>query len=323
MPVIEKSSYQAPYYLFSRHLETIGPGVFRKIEPVDYRRERIDTTDGDFLDLDWCRRNSNKLVILSHGLEGNSRRTYMVGMARMFLSNNWDVLAWNCRSCSGEMNRKLKLYHHGATEDLDDVIVHVLQMKCYDSIVLVGFSMGGSLSMKYLGERSNSVSGVIKGGIGFSVPCDLGASARMLSRPQNVIYRKRFLQMLKKKIIRKSYQFPGVLDLNGLDRIKYFETFDQKYTAPINGFSSAEAFYQYASAGRYASGIKVPFLLVNAKNDPMLPPSCYPFEVARQSDCLFFEVPKRGGHVGFSLTGGASNWAEIRALEFANWILRA
>ena len=323
MPIIHNSSYRAPFYLFNRHVETIVPGVFRNMQPIEYTRERIETSDGDFLDLDWARDHSDKLVILSHGLEGNSHRKYIYGMGRLFLFNGWDVLAWNCRSCSGELNRKFKLYHHGATEDLHDIIHHVLENQIYKSIFLIGFSMGGSLSMKYLGEHAQALPYEIKGGVAYSVPCDLGASAKMLSKPGNIIYRRRFIQKLKNKIRRKELQFPGSLDLSGLDKIRHFEQFDGQFTAPMNGFSSAAEFYKYASAGKYADAIGVPFLLVNAKNDPMLPPSCYPLKIARASDYLFLELPERGGHVGFSLKGDVFNWAEWRALEFAKSVIGA
>ena len=321
MPVIAQSTYRAPFYLFDHHLETIVPGLFRKVDPLPYVRERIETRDADFLDLDWVQKGAKKLVVLSHGLEGSSRRQYIQGMGRIFLLNGWGLLAWNCRSCSGEMNRKLKLYHHGATEDLKDVIEHVLKKYRYEAIILVGLSMGGSLSMKYLGENANNLPPAIKGGVGFSVPCDLGASAKMLSKPGNFIYRERFMKKLKRKIIQKSIQFPGALDLDGLEKIKHFPEFDQQFTAPINGFRSAEDFYTYASAGRYAEAVRVPYLLVNAANDPMLPPSCYPIKTAENSDYLFLEVSKRGGHVGFSTNRGPFNWAEQRALEFTHEVI--
>ena len=116
-------NYTRPSVLFSRHLETIYPALLRTVD-LEYQRERVSTPDGDFLDLDWIKQGSEKLVVISHGLEGNSHRAYMKGMARVFSKNGFDVLAWNFRGCSDEMNRLLRFYHSGATEDLDCVVAH-------------------------------------------------------------------------------------------------------------------------------------------------------------------------------------------------------
>ena len=126
MPIIKNSTYpNPPFYQFNGHLQTIIPGIFRKVKGVNYDRERLELSDGDFLDLDWIRKGNKNIVLLSHGLEGDSDRQYILGAAKYFSQNGWDVLAWNCRSCSGEMNRNPRLYHHGDIEDIGTVVNHI------------------------------------------------------------------------------------------------------------------------------------------------------------------------------------------------------
>ena len=189
-------SYTPPLLLFNKHLETIFPSVARKIALVPYQRERITTPDQDFLDLDWLKQGSSKLIILSHGLEGNSSRPYVRGMAKAGFVKGYDILAWNYRGCSEEMNRQLRFYHSGATEDLDTVIAHS-QSVGYREIYLIGFSLGGNITLKYLGERK--VSALLKKAVVFSVPMDLHASCKKISMPGNRIYANRFFAEFKRK----------------------------------------------------------------------------------------------------------------------------
>ncbi len=170
MPIINSSYSNPPFYLFNSHLETIVPSLFRKVEGK-YESERLELPDHDFLDLDWMRGHQDKLVIISPGLEGSSERPYSKGVAHYFYHRGWDALAWNCRGCSGEINRLPRFYHHGATEDIAAVIDYAIQKK-YKKIALVGFSMGGSMSLKYIGERKDNLPSEIKSVVGFSVPCE-------------------------------------------------------------------------------------------------------------------------------------------------------
>ena len=317
MPLIQSSTYtERPFYLFNPHLETIIPSALRKVKLPPYERERIDTADGDFLDLDWIKGGNKQLVVISHGLEGNSTRPYVMGMARAFASREWDVLAWNCRSCSGELNRGRRMYHHGVSDDLKAVIDYALTEKTYEKVVLTGFSMGGSITLKYLGEYQKEIPEEVYRAVVFSVPCDLGASARELSKKGNDFYRKRFLRKLGKKLKAKALQMPDLLSTEGLEKLLHFPDFDNRFTAPLHGFKDAEDFYRQASANNHIPNVKIPTLLVNAKNDPMLPESCYPVEIARNHQYVYLEVPEVGGHVGFTLTSSRMNWAEQRALEF-------
>lgn len=317
MPILS-SDYTAPWYLYNAHLETIIPSIFRKVEGIHYERERIDTPDDDFLDLDWLKTESDRLVIISHGLEGSSNKSYVKGMARIFHEHGWNVLAWNCRSCSEEINKTFRLYHHGASDDLETVIKHIeTKYPEIKQLVLIGFSMGGSLTLKYLGENSSTLNKNIKCAVAFSTPLNLQSSAESLSKKGNGFYRRRFLKKLAMKISAKAAQFPGQIDISDIESIKHFRQLDLKYSAPMNGFETAEAFYTYASAENYLEAISVPALIVNAKNDPMLPKACFPVDLASKHAHVFLEIPTKGGHVGFYRPGNRYSWAETRTLKFA------
>ena len=316
MPLLEKSSYKkAPFLQFNGHLQTIIPSMRRQV-PVHYERERLELKDGDFLDLDWIDQGSQQLVLLTHGLESSTDRHYMKGMAKFFSSMNWDVLAWNCRSCSGEMNRNLRLYHHGEIEDIDEVLKHALRTKDYEQVVLIGFSMGGAITMKYLGVHGTAIPEPVKAGIAFSAPCNLKAAVKVLEHPFNFLYKQKFLNSLKAKIEQKAVQFPDQVDLSHFDKIESWKDFDDFYSGPLNGYKDAEEFYAKASAMNFMEGIKVPTLLVNAQNDPILNAACSPVDLCRAHPNIYLEQPKQGGHVGFHLPGKEFAWSEYRAYEF-------
>ena len=189
MPLVSSSTYRPPLLFRSAHLQTIYPAIFRKVPVVTNERERIETPDGDFLDLDWFRNNdSDRLVILSHGLEGNSQQAYIQGMARVFSKAGWNVLAWNFRGCSGEVNRRLQSYHSGATGELEIILNHVFEREQFRRIALVGFSLGGNVTLKHLGDCDQELDTRIKTAVAISVPCDLTSSSIRLEAFQNRIY---------------------------------------------------------------------------------------------------------------------------------------
>ena len=192
MPLIHSAYPGPPVYQYNGHLQTILPSLTRTVRNVTYERERLILNDGDFVDLDWIDRAQKKLVILTHGLEGDSNRQYIRGTAKLFAQHNYDVLAWNCRSCSGEMNQAFRLYNHGEIGDFGEVIAHALNTKRYQKVVLVGYSMGGNITLKYLGVNGQQLPDAIKRGIAISAPTDLGASAVLLDQPANRFYRNRF-----------------------------------------------------------------------------------------------------------------------------------
>ena len=319
MPVLPNPSFKTPFWQFHAHLQTIVPSLLRKID-FDYRhRERLELPDSDFVDLDWhcISTERKKLVIITHGLEGDSHRHYVVGMAKLFTQNGYDALGWNCRSCSGEMNRLPRFYHHGDASDLRSVITHAIDQYGYEEIILIGFSMGGSLSLRVVGEDPDAVPTQIKKVIAFSVPCDLLSSVKILSQSTNKIYSSRFLRKLGEKIKKKEKLFPGQISSRGYEKIKHFVDFDNRYTAPLHGFKDAYDFYTRASVKPFLKNIRVPSLMVQAMNDTFLSPECFCYEEAEANNYLFMETPEQGGHCGFQLPGSEYSWAELRALEFA------
>lgn len=303
------SAYHPPALLFNRHLETIYPSLLRKVPFRSPRRERVTTPDDDFLDLDWYEQGSEKVAIISHGLEGNSSRSYVLGMARAFFRAGYDVLAWNYRGCSGEINRQLRFYHSGATDDLHFVVSHVARR--YPDIRLVGFSLGGNLTLKYLGEPT--LHPAVKKAVGISVPLNLHTSCLVISRPSNWIYTKRFLLSLSAKV-RAKPALAAVVDISKLDGVRTLLEFDDLFTGPLHGFAGAVDYYTRCSSLGFLPSIRVPTLIMNACNDPFLSEDCYP---RSKNANIITEFPARGGHVGFArFNRNGLYWSEMRALAF-------
>jgi len=314
MPIIQNLEYLKPRLLFNGHLQTIVPSIFRKAIDLPFERERITTPDGDFLDLDWLRRGSQKLVIISHGLEGNSRRPYMRGMASAFFSEGYDVLCWNFRGCSEEINKTAIFYTSGSTYDLQTVLDYAGGH--YEEIHLVGFSLGGNLTLKYLGEERER-DPRIKKAVAISVPLHLESSCEKISRGENIIYSNKFLRTLKEKIKLKALAFPKDIDLNLLGSVKTLKDFDDVYTGPLHGFCDAHDYYEHCSSLYFLEQISIPVLILNALNDPFLSPKCFPVHLGEKLENIFMEFPQQGGHVGFSPRSRAEiYWSERRAFEF-------
>ena len=302
--------------LFRAHYQTIAPNV-RRVPHVPYRRERIDTPDGDFLDLDWLDHpDSRRLVILSHGLEGDSRRAYVVSAARYFHRHGWHALAWNCRSCSGEMNRTPKLYSHGQTEDVETVVDHALATGRYDRVVLVGYSMGGNLTLKYLGTMGHRRPPQVTHGVAFSAPVFIEHSADSLDLAHNFVYRLKFRRSLTAKIAAKEAQFPGRVDFSRLREVRRWRDFDRLTSLRISDYDDLDDYYAYLSSGNFVAGTTAPVLIVNATNDPIVPEACNPRALAAKHPLITLETPARGGHVGFALRGRDHNGMDERALAF-------
>lgn len=319
MPLLASSAYHPAAYLANGHLQTILPSTLRRVPGVHYRRERLELPDGDFVDLDWSAAGAGqaaRLGIISHGLEGDSNRPYVRGMARALNQAGFDALAWNYRGCGGETNRLLRAYHLGDTGDLAAVVRHAIAAG-YEAIYLTGFSAGGNVTLKYLGEDPSQVPTQVQRAAVFSVPTDLKASSVHISRWQNKVYLRRFLASLRRKIRVKAAHLPNQLDLTKLDNLRDFPQFDEQYTAPMHGFASADAYYEYAASGQYLGGIRIPALLVNALNDPFLPPSCFPRAAAEASQYFYLETPATGGHVGFAEgRPDGRYYSERRAVDF-------
>ena len=311
------SDYQAPWFFRNGHRQSIYPTIFRMVNGVHYKRERITTPDNDFLDLDWMSGKSDKLAIISHGLEGNTSRAYVKGMVKAVTKAGFDALAWNFRGCGGTINRRPQLYHSGSYKDLERVIEHVFQHCKYREINLIGFSMGGNISLIYLGRKGNTIDGRIKKCVAFSVPCDLKAGSEQIAKPTNRIYMKRFLHLLHEKIKAKKVTFPDLFDDRDYSAIKNFYDFDNRYTAPLHGFIDAYDYWRQCSSKQFIKNIRVPTLLVSALDDPFLAEACYPFQESDANPQFSLETPKHGGHVGF-VTFNRSNlyWSEERCVTF-------
>lgn len=315
MPIIE-STYKSSFLFKKGHFSTVYSGVFRKVRNIVQKRERITLSDGDFLDLDWSYTNSktNALIIVLHGLEGDAQRAYMLGTADLFNKNEVDVVCVNFRGCSGEDNLKYRSYHSGATEDLDDVINHIIQTKYYNHIYIKGFSLGGNLLLKYLGE-GRSIPEQIKSAVAVSVPCYLKGSCDELHTFKNVLYARRFKKHLMQRLHTKLKRFPNKLSDSEVKRIKTLYDFDTIYTAKAHGFSSANDYYEKSSSLQFLKHINIPTLIINALNDSFLSSECFPIKEAKENEYLFLEMPNYGGHVGFYDTKNCY-YNEKRALEF-------
>ncbi|TWO32691.1 alpha/beta fold hydrolase [Seonamhaeicola sediminis] len=317
MPVIE-STYKAPFLFKNGFIATVYSGLFRRVNNVVQERQRITLSDGDFIDLDWCfsKEKTDKLIILLHGLEGDSKRPYMLGAAKLFNNNNIDALCVNFRGCSGEDNLKLSSYHSGATEDLHEVIEHVISTKSYANIYLKGISLGANMILKFLGE-GNSLPHEIKAAVCVSVPCDLNGSCKELHKIKNLPYAIRFLNHLKRRLTAKMEKFPEAISGEVLKNIKTLRDFDDVYTSKIHGFKDALDYYQKCSGLQFITNIKIPTLIINALNDSFLSPECYPVKEAKSSEYIYLEMPTHGGHVAF-IDKKNVYYNERRALEFIN-----
>ena len=315
MPIIE-STYKPPILLKSGILATIYSGLFRRVKGFKQQRARMTLSDGDFLDLDWSysKTVSDKLVLCFHGLEGHGQRPYVTALAKLFNNNGIDAVCVNFRGCSGEDNLKYRSYHSGATEDLEDVMAHVLAFKKYQTIYLYGVSLGGNLILKYLGERSD-VPNEVKAAVAVSVPADLNGSCSELHKFKNRRFRIYFLNYLKRKLINKLVKFPDDLSMEEFCSIQNLRDFDEVYTSKAHGFKDADDYYKKCSCLQFLPNIKTPSLIINALNDSFLSPECYPVKAAKNNPNLFLEMPKYGGHVGF-VGKNNSYYNERRALEF-------
>ena len=317
MPYISSTSYRPPFYFRNSHWSTIYPSIFRKVPEVKYERERIELPDGDFLDVDWSRKNGHHLVIVMHGLEGSADRPYVRGIIKAMNDVDWDGVGLNFRGCSGTPNRLPCSYHSGDTRDLKFFIEKIIAEENYQSINLVGFSLGGNVTLKLLGELGSDLPSIVKRAVGISVPVDLKGSCQKIQQLYNRIYLRSFLKSLKEKARNKAEILEDHIDLKKVFEAKDFFQFDGLATAPLNGFSSAIDYYDKSSSLHFLPKITIPILLINALNDSFLSKASYPVELAKNSEYIHLLTPEYGGHVGF-VTQNSENiyWNESMTRDF-------
>ncbi|PEN13027.1 alpha/beta hydrolase [Longibacter salinarum] len=323
---IASSDYAAPAWLIGGHAQTLYATLFRGVDFQYKYTERISTPDDDFLNLHWTKPSDagsvsepsrlNRVAVLTHGLEGSAQRNYMRGMAKTLVRHGWDVVAWDLRGCGEELNRTVPTYHSGKTEDLDVVVQHALS-KGYDQAALVGFSLGGNMTLKYVGERGEAIDDRIQRAVAISTPVDLEASSRRISERSNWHYTQYFLRSLRETVRQKAERHPNVVDRTLMQGVRTLTDFDNAFTAPLNGFRDAQDYYRQSSSKQYLGEIAIPTLLLNAANDPFLPDECYPHEIARDHNLLTLDTPGEGGHVGFvSSEPDGAYFSEIRTADF-------
>jgi len=292
-------------------------------------RERWELPDGDFVDVDRVAGPTPDapLLVVCHGLEASSRASYVRGLVALAVDQGMAALAMNFRSCSGEPNRLPRIYHSGETSDLAHVVERAAAERPGRPILLAGFSLGGNVVVKYLGERGEDLPAEVAGAAAISVPFDLSRCAAALDGPGfwNWVYRERFLASLRAKAMGVARRFPGRLDPAAIRRIHTFAAFDGEVTAPLHGFASAEDYWRRSSSGPLIAAVRRPLLAISALDDPLVPPASLPLEAARRNPHVTLLTPPRGGHVGF-VSGGPLRpacWAEARAVAFLAGARRA
>lgn len=342
--------YLAPAWLPGAHLQTVWPLLLRDspswllrdgMALPAYRRERVETPDGDFLDLDWieekktalaapalrasgasqcplgaatAHRGAPPLVVLFHGLEGSSHSHYARALMHAVAARGWHGVVVHFRGCSGEPNRLPRAYHSGDSAEIAWVLEMLAQS--HAEVHAVGVSLGGNALLKYLGERGTHTP--LQSAAAVSVPYDLAAANRMLSRGIGRLYSRHFLGTLIPSALAKARRFPGHTGYTRPETIRSARTlrdFDQAVTAPLHGFADADDYYARSSCAQYLAGIGIPTLLLHARNDPFLPAAAIP-DAARLPACVRLEVSAGGGHVGF-VSGaplGRLDWLPERLL---------
>lgn len=315
--------------LSNPHLQTLGPALFRDFPVVPRQRERVNLPDGDFVDLDWVaaeRPAHEPRVLLLHGLSGSSNSLYMVGLQRALRKQGIASVSMNMRGASGAINRKPRIYHAGASDDVGSVY-HIIRQRYPDApIFVVGFSLGGNMLLKWLGEiatdKSDAPQPNVAAGIAISVPYDLAKAAESVNIGSSKLYRNILLRNLKRLMNhrRNHTDDPDIRavmeQLGDLERWKRFREFDHNVMAPLHNFDSADHYYHCCSANNFLKAIRVPTLLIHAKDDPLMTPDITP-EHDQLSSTTTLELYERGGHVGF-ISGSVKRpifWLEHRIPE--------
>ncbi len=319
-PANRQNGFHPAWWCPGPHFQTSYRRVFGRTPAFPLRRERWETPDDDFLDLDFLDpapdeqdTSHRPLVLLLHGLEGSSRSKYILGMLSEIRKQRWTGIALNFRSCSGEINRQSRFYHSGETTDLNWVVQKLIERYPSRPLFIVGFSLGGSVLLKWLGENGDRIPPQLRSSVSISVPYDLGVAARLISLGVSRIYGSVFLKTLRQKAARKAEMFPGIVDPRRVLRINSYVDFDNEVTAPFHGFRDGADYWNTCSAKTFLDGIRRPTLVISAEDDPFSPGELIPTKVINDSKWLSGEIYASGGHVGF--IGGSWPWAPAYWLE--------
>ena len=317
------STYHAPCWLPGGHAQTIYPLLIKPPSPA-YRRERWPTPDGDFIDLDWSDpqpgaidASTAPVLILFHGLEGGSGSHYAISLMHASVVAGWTGVVVHFRGCSGEINRLPRAYHSGDSDEIDWILRRLRRLFQQRPLYAVGISLGGNALLKWLGERGTGAADCLQAAAAISSPLDLEVSGHHLALGFNRIYTRHFLQTLKQKATAKLRRHPGIFDERRMQAASTLHQFDDVVTAPLHGFANADDYWLRASSKPWLTGIALPTLLLNARNDPFLPAKALPTP-SQASACVQLEFPPQGGHVGFvaSHPPGRLEWLAQRMLNY-------
>jgi len=314
--VIVRSDFRPAWWLPGPHLQTIYPSLFRKRRYPVLQRQRIELTDGDFVDIDWAAGGTNTIVLVLHGLEGSLDSHYTGGLLCTLQQQGYRAGLMYFRGCSGELNRLPRSYHSGDTGDLAYIIETIRRSHAKSDIVVIGYSLGGNVLLKYLGESGNTAN--ISRAIAISVPLDLEMAATRLKQGLSRIYQQHLLIRLRSSVTAKAVHHPGVFTLDRLHEMDSFHKFDNEITAPLHGFRDVADYYAQSSSKQYLREIRTPTLLIQAQDDPFLPPTALP-SAQELGPSVTLELSASGGHVGFVAGNNPFKpryWLEQRIIRY-------
>lgn len=304
--------FKPAWWLPNSHLQTLWPVLCRRpVKNLPLERERLDLPDGDFVDLDWVGKDQQgPLVLILHGLEGSIESHYAKGMLQRIYQQSWRGVFMHFRGCSGEPNRLVRSYHSGETGDVDQVVKILHKREPNLSLAVIGFSLGGNVLLKWLGETSEN--NPAKAAIAISVPFELHKAAARIQKGFSKFYQWYFIKCLRDRLANKFAAQPPHLDPKLIYQVTSMYEFDDKITAPLHGFSGVSEYYALSSSRQYLNRIQVPTLIVHAKDDPFMTEDIIPAN-HELSPFVQLEITEAGGHVGF--VGGKFPWKPEYWLE--------
>lgn len=294
------TKFQAADWCINGHAHTIARSLLGNTDTASIREIEIPTPDDDFLQLDVAHSiQPQGVVVLFHGLEGSSKRYYIVELMKTLLDKHYSVVALNFRSCGSRMNKQPRFYHSGATKDYETVFRWVQAQFSSQKIGAAGFSLGGNALLKYLGENGANIP--VDTAAAISVPYDLREGSLRLSGGFRKVYEYRFLRMLKQKLSQKRKTYKELPTFTG----STLYDFDDQITAPVHGFEDADDYYKQCSSNQFLASIKTPTLLIHSRQDPICPIGSMPQSAIQNNAALDYIITQKGGHVGFKSSSGS------------------